>query len=59
MGGLKKEEDQHLFQLPPILTQMGIHLSHQPPTIITDYDFVHTVSVAGVRVTDLPRLRCL
>ena len=52
MGGLKKEEDQHLFQMPPILTHMGIHLSHQPPTIVS---MSTLVSVAGIRVTDHPK----
>ena len=55
MGGLKKEEDQHLFQMPPILTHMGIHLSHQPPTTNHIVSMSTQVSVVGVRVTDHPK----
>ena len=54
MGGLKKEEDQHLFQMPPILTHMGIH-TPEPPTTNHIVSMSTQVSVVGVRVTDHPK----
>ena len=46
-----QKEVQHLTQLPPILTRMGMHLSHQPPTVVS---MSTQASVVGVRVTDHP-----
>ena len=52
-----KEEDQHLFQMPPILTHMGIHLSHQPPTILWVCPRRSVLLVSELLI--IPRLRCL
>ena len=53
MGGLEKEEDQHLFQMPPILTHMGD--SPEPPTTNHIVSMFTQISVVGVRVTDHPK----
>lgn len=46
-----KKEIQHLIQLPTIIN-MGIHPSHQPPTVVS---MSTRVGVVGVRVTDHPK----
>ena len=45
-----KKEIQHLIQLPTIIN-MGIHLGHQPPTVVS---MSTRVDVVGIRVTDHP-----
>ena len=52
MGGLEKEEDQHLFQMPPILNSYGD--TPAPPTTNHIVSMSTQVSVVGVRVTDHP-----